>query len=60
VWGKGEVYAVLLWGNLKERDHLEGPTVKGRIILRCIFRQLDFEVWTGTSWFSKETGGEHL
>ena len=54
------MYAVLLWGNLKERDHLEGPTVKGRIILRCIFRQLDFEVWTGTSWFSKETGGEHL
>jgi len=27
------------WGNLKERDHLEGPSVDGRIILRWIFRK---------------------
>jgi len=42
VWGKEEVYAVLWWGNLMERDHLEDPCVNGRIILRWIFRQLEF------------------
>ena len=29
------------WGNQKERDHLEGPVVDGRIILTGIVRQLD-------------------
>jgi len=27
------------WGNLWERDHLEDPTVDGRIILRWIFER---------------------
>jgi hypothetical protein len=27
------------WGNLRERDHLEEPSVDGRIILRWIFRK---------------------
>jgi hypothetical protein len=30
-----------LVGNLKERDHLEGPGIDGRIILRWIFRKPD-------------------
>jgi hypothetical protein len=34
------VYRVL-WGNLRERCHLEDPGVDGRIILRWIFRKWD-------------------
>ena len=29
------------WGNLGERDHLEDPSVDGRIVLRWILRKLD-------------------
>ena len=29
------------WGNLREGDHLEGPEVDGRIILRWVFRKWD-------------------
>ena len=42
------VYRVLV-GNLKERDHLENPSIDGRIILGWIFRKLDVGVWTGSS-----------
>jgi hypothetical protein len=30
----GKVYTGFWWGNLRERDHLEDPSVEGRIILR--------------------------
>jgi len=33
------VYTEFLWGNIRERDHLEGPGVDGRIILKCIFKK---------------------
>jgi hypothetical protein len=33
-----DAYRVLM-GNLRERDHLEGPGVHRRIILRWIFRK---------------------
>jgi hypothetical protein len=29
------------WGNLRERDHLEGIGVGGRIILKCLFNRWD-------------------
>jgi len=32
------VYRVL-WGNPRERDHLEDPGADGRIILKWIFRK---------------------
>jgi hypothetical protein len=48
--GKEELYAVLWWGNLRERDNLEDQGVNGRIIMRWIFRQLEFVVWTGQVW----------
>ena len=34
------MYTGFLWGNLRERDHLEDPDVDGRIILRWIFRKV--------------------
>jgi hypothetical protein len=30
-----------MWGNLRERDHLEYPGLDGRIILRWIFKRWD-------------------
>jgi hypothetical protein len=42
----GEVHTRFWWGNLRERDHLEDPSVDGRIILR----------WTFRKWY----GGEQL
>jgi len=53
-------YRVLVWGNLRERDHLEYPFVDRRIILRWIFRKLDVGIWTGSSLFRIGTGGGHL
>jgi hypothetical protein len=31
---RGGVYTGFLWGNLREKDHLEDPGVDERIILR--------------------------
>ena len=39
--GRGEAYTGFWWGNPKERDHLEGQGLEGRIILRWIFRKWD-------------------
>ena len=54
------MYIGFWWGNLRERDHLEGPDVDGRIILRWIFRNEDVGGWTGSSWHRIGTGGGHL
>jgi len=35
------VYTGFWWGNIRERNHLEGLGVDGRIILRWIFRKWD-------------------
>ena len=48
------------WGNLREGDHLEDPSLDGRIILRWIFRKWDEGSWTRQSWLRKETGGGHF
>jgi hypothetical protein len=45
------------WENLRQRDHLEDPSVEGRIILKLIFRKWDMEAWTGMIWHRIETGG---
>jgi len=58
--GKEEAYTGFWWGNLRERDHLKGPIVDGRIILRRIFRKWDVGVWIVSSWLRIGTGGGHL
>jgi len=57
VWGRGEVYTGLWWGNLKERDHLGDAGADGKIILKWIFRKWDVGVWTKSSWLRIGTGG---
>jgi len=47
-------------GNLRERVHLEDPSVDGRIILRRIFRKWDVGAWTGFIWLRIGTGGGNL
>jgi hypothetical protein len=37
--GEERCKQVFWWENLRERDHLEDPTIDGRIILRWIFRK---------------------
>ena len=54
---RGEAYTGYWWGNLRERDHLGGLGVDGRIILKWIFRKWDVAVWTGLMWLRIGTGG---
>jgi hypothetical protein len=49
-----------LWGNLKERDHLEETGIDRRIILRWIFRKWDLGAWTGSIRLRIGTGGGQL
>jgi len=58
--GRGEVCTGVWWLNLRERDHLGGPDIDGKIILRWIFRKWDAGAWTGSSWLRIATGGGHL
>jgi hypothetical protein len=58
--GQGRCAYRVLWGDLRERDHLGDPDVEGRIILRWIFRKWVVGVCTGLSWLRIETGGGHL
>jgi len=48
------------WGSLRERGHWGDQDVNGRIILRWIFRKLEWVVGTGWSWLRIGTGGGHL
>ena len=61
VWGRGGVYTGFWRGNLRKRDHLEGPVVDGRIILRWINRKRDGgRARTGSIWLRIGTGGGHF
>ena len=58
--GEGNGCTGFWWGNLRERDHWEGPDAVGRIILRWIFRKWEEVEGTGWSWLRIGTGGGHL
>jgi hypothetical protein len=47
-------------GNLRERGRWGDPDVDGRIILRWIFRRLEWGAGTGKIRFRIGTGGGHL
>jgi len=49
VWGREEVHIAFLWGNPRERGHLEDPNADGRKILRWIFKKCD-RAWTELIW----------
>jgi hypothetical protein len=53
------VYEGFWWGNIMERDGLEGPGEYGRIILKWIFRKWD-GAWTGLIWLRIGTGDRLL
>jgi len=58
--GRGEACACFVWGNLRERAHLEDPYLNGMIILRWIFKKWDVKAWTGSSWLKIGAGGGYL
>jgi hypothetical protein len=42
---------------VREGDHLEDPSVDGRVILKWIFEKWDRMAWTGSIWLRIGTGG---
>jgi len=45
---------------LRERNHLEDPSVDGNIILKLIFKEWDGEAWTRLICIGIKTGGGRL
>jgi hypothetical protein len=46
----GETYTQFGWGKLRDREHLEDPSIDGKIILRWIFRKWNVGAWSGSKW----------
>ena len=44
------------WGNLRERDHLEDPSVDGDNIKKDL-QEVCWGAWSGLIWLRIETGG---
>ena len=58
--GRGEVHTGVWWGGLKERDHLEDLRIYESVMFKCIFKNLDWEAWTGLIWLRIGIGGGRL
>ena len=43
----GDVYTVFWWENLRKRNYLQDLGVDGMIVLKWIFKKLD---WSGLEW----------
>jgi hypothetical protein len=55
--GEGRGAYRILVGRPEGRNHLEDPGVDGRIILKWIFKEWNWEAWTGLIWLRIGTGG---
>jgi len=44
-------------GNLREKTHLEGLGVDGKIVLKWKFKKWNGELWTGLIWLRVKTNG---
>ena len=59
-WGRGDVCTAVLWGDLRERGHLE-DSGDGRVILSWICRKSNGGgAWTGLIWLIIGSGGRYL
>jgi len=58
--GAGEVHTGFGRGNSRVKDHFEDLGVDFSIILKCIFKNLDAEVWIGLIWLRIRTRGRRL
>jgi hypothetical protein len=51
------VHTGFWWGDLREGDHFEDPSVDVSIILKWILKKWNGRVWTGLIWLRTGTGG---
>jgi len=58
--GEGRAVYRVLVGKPEGKRPLGRPRLSWRVILRWIFRKLDVEEWTGSSWLRIGTGVGHL
>jgi hypothetical protein len=50
------IIIIIIWGDLRERDHLEDLGVDRGIILKCLSKTWDRAAWTGLIWLRTGTG----
>jgi hypothetical protein len=60
VWERRENYTRFWWESPKDRDHLEGQRVGGKMGSEWILGKLAWGVWIGFYWLRTGTGGELL
>jgi hypothetical protein len=58
--GKERCMQRVVGGNLREEDHLENPSIDGRIILKLSSGSGIHRAWIGLIWLRIKTGGGRL